>query len=108
MGETPDSTDNLKNIIQPLGLDPNNYVIKDGSGLSRQNLVSPEIFVQLLTAIAKSPHAESYQKSLAIAAEKGTLSNRFLDTTVAGKLKAKTGTLSGSSTLSGYLENPNF
>ena len=108
MGETPDSTDNLKNILQPLGLDPNNYVLKDGSGLSRQNLVSPEIFVQLLTAIAQSPHAESYRKSLAIAAEKGTLSNRFQNTAVASRLKAKTGTLSGSSTLSGYLENPNF
>jgi D-alanyl-D-alanine carboxypeptidase/D-alanyl-D-alanine-endopeptidase (penicillin-binding protein 4) len=108
MGETPDSTDNLKNILQNLGLDPNNYVLKDGSGLSRQNLVSPQIFVQLLTAMAQSPHAESYQKSLAIAAEKGTLSNRFQNTAVAGKLKAKTGTLSGSSTLSGYLDNPNF
>lgn len=58
--------------------------------------------------MAQSPHAESYQKSLAITAEKGTLSNRFQDTAVAGKLQAKTGTLSGSSTLSGYLDNPNF
>ena len=106
--EKPDYKDNLKNILQPLGLDPNSYVLKDGSGLSRQNLVSPEIFVQLLTAMAQSPHAESYQKSLAIAAEKGTLSNRFQDTAVAGKLQGKTGTLSGSSALSGYLDNPNF
>ena len=108
MGETPNSKDNLKNILKTLGLDPNSYVLKDASGLSRQNLVSPETFVQLLTAMAQSPHAESYQKSLAIAAEKGTLSNRFQNTAVAGKLKAKTGTLSGSSTLSGYLENSNF
>ncbi len=106
--EKSDSLDSLKNILQSLGLDPNGYLLKDGSGLSRQNLVSPEIFVQLLTAMAQSLHAESYRKSLAIAAEKGTLSNRFQDTAVAGKLKAKTGTLSGSSTLSGYLDNPNF
>jgi len=106
--EKSDSLDSLKNILQSLGIDPNGYLLKDGSGLSRQNLVSPEIFVQLLTAMAQSPHAESYRKSLAIAAEKGTLSNRFQDTAVAGKLKAKTGTLSGSSTLSGYLDNPNF
>jgi D-alanyl-D-alanine carboxypeptidase/D-alanyl-D-alanine-endopeptidase (penicillin-binding protein 4) len=106
--EKPDSLDSLKNILQSLGLDPNGYLLKDGSGLSRQNLVSPKTFVQLLTAMAQSPNAESYQKSLAIAAEKGTLSNRFQDTAVAGKLQAKTGTLSGSSTLSGYLDNPNF
>jgi D-alanyl-D-alanine carboxypeptidase/D-alanyl-D-alanine-endopeptidase (penicillin-binding protein 4) len=106
--EKPDSKDNLKNILQPLGLDPNSYILKDGSGLSRQNLISPAVLVQLLIAMAQSPLGESYQKSLAIAADKGTLSNRFLDTAVAGKLNAKTGTLSGSSTLSGYLENPNF
>jgi D-alanyl-D-alanine carboxypeptidase/D-alanyl-D-alanine-endopeptidase (penicillin-binding protein 4) len=106
--EKSDSKDNLKNILQPLGLDPNGYVLKDGSGLSRQNLISPAVLVQLLIAMAQSPLRDSYQKSLAIAAEKGTLSNRFLDTAVAGKLKAKTGTLSGSSTLSGYLDNPNF
>jgi len=106
--ENPDSLDSLKNILTTLGLDPNVYVLKDGSGLSRQNLVSPEIFVQLLTAMAQSPLGESYRKSLAIAAEKGTLSNRFQDTAVAGKLQGKTGTLSGSSALSGYLENPNF
>jgi D-alanyl-D-alanine carboxypeptidase/D-alanyl-D-alanine-endopeptidase (penicillin-binding protein 4) len=106
--EKSDSLDSLKNILQSLGLDSNGYLLKDGSGLSRQNLVSPETFVQLLTAMAQSPHAENSRKSLAIAAEKGTLSNRFLDTAVAGKLNAKTGTLSGSSTLSGYLDNPTF
>ena len=106
--ENSDSRDSLKNILKSLGLDPNSYILKDGSGLSRQNLVSPEIFVQLLTAMAQSPLGESYRKSLAIAAEKGTLSNRFQNTAVAGNLHAKTGTLSGSSALSGYLDNPNF
>jgi D-alanyl-D-alanine carboxypeptidase/D-alanyl-D-alanine-endopeptidase (penicillin-binding protein 4) len=107
--EKSDSTDSLKNILQSfLGLDSNGYLLKDGSGLSRQNLVSPETFVQLLTAMAQSPHAENYRKSLAIAAETGTLKGRFQDTAVTGKLHAKTGTLSGSSSLSGYLDNPNF
>jgi len=106
--ENHNSLDSLKNILTKLGLDPNSYVLKDGSGLSRQNLVSPAVFVQLLTAMAQSTHGESYRKSLAIAAETGTLKGRFQDTAVAGKLHAKTGTLSGSSSLSGYLDNPNF
>lgn len=106
--ENPNSKDSLKNILKSLELNPNSYILKDGSGLSRQNLVSPEIFVQLLTAMAQSPLGESYRKSLAIAAKKGTLSNRFQDTAVAGNLHAKTGTLSGSSAVSGYLDNPNF
>jgi D-alanyl-D-alanine carboxypeptidase/D-alanyl-D-alanine-endopeptidase (penicillin-binding protein 4) len=106
--ENSDSLDSLKKTLESLGLAPNRYILKDGSGLSRQNLISPEIFVQLLTAIAQSPHAESYRKSLAIAAEKGTLQGRFQNTSVVGRLHAKTGTLSGSSALSGYLDNPNF
>ncbi len=106
--EDNNSVDNLKTILQSLGLNPNNYILKDGSGLSRQNLVSPTIFVQLLTAMAQSKLGSSYQESLAIAGEKGTLQNRFENTPIVVKLKGKTGTLSGISALSGYLEIPEF
>lgn len=98
----------LKNILQSLEINPNSYILKDGSGLSRQNLVSPAVFAQLLTAMDQSKFRLSYRNSLAIAGEKGTLENRFQNTSVAGKLQGKTGTLSGNSALSGYLEVPAF
>ena len=99
------SSEPIKTALQSLGLDPNTYFLKDGSGLSRQNLVSPRLFGQLLLQINKTPFAKTYQDSLAIAGQNGTLKNRFLQTALVGKLQAKTGTLSGITSLSGYLTN---
>jgi D-alanyl-D-alanine carboxypeptidase/D-alanyl-D-alanine-endopeptidase (penicillin-binding protein 4) len=95
----------VKTALQSLGLDPNTYFLKDGSGLSRQNLVSPRLLGQLLLQINKTPFAKTYQDSLAIAGQNGTLKNRFLQTALVGKLQAKTGTLSGITSLAGYLAN---
>ncbi|OKH20006.1 D-alanyl-D-alanine carboxypeptidase/D-alanyl-D-alanine-endopeptidase [[Limnothrix rosea] IAM M-220] len=87
-----------------LGVTENSFVIKDGSGLSRHNLASPRSLVELLAAMADHPDAEVYQNSLAIAAETGTLSRRFVDTPMAGNFYGKTGTMTNVVTLSGYLE----
>jgi D-alanyl-D-alanine carboxypeptidase/D-alanyl-D-alanine-endopeptidase (penicillin-binding protein 4) len=95
-------------ILAELDVDPESYVLADGSGLSRHNLVSPEALVQTLRAIAQSPEAEAYRESLAIAGVNGTLQNRFRDTSVQGRLFGKTGTASGVVTLSGYLELPDY
>jgi D-alanyl-D-alanine carboxypeptidase/D-alanyl-D-alanine-endopeptidase (penicillin-binding protein 4) len=87
-----------------LGVDPESYAVADGSGLSRHNLVSPEALVQTLQAMANNP---IYRNSLAIAGESGTLTNRFRNTIVQGRLQGKTGALSGVAALSGYLAPPN-
>jgi D-alanyl-D-alanine carboxypeptidase/D-alanyl-D-alanine-endopeptidase (penicillin-binding protein 4) len=87
-----------------LGLDPQAFVLADGSGLSRQNLVTPNGLVDLLQAMARSANAGIYQGSLPVAGESGTLKNRFVDTAVAGRLQAKTGSLGGVAVLSGYLQ----
>jgi D-alanyl-D-alanine carboxypeptidase/D-alanyl-D-alanine-endopeptidase (penicillin-binding protein 4) len=98
----------LTTVLTDLGLDPAAYRLVDGAGLSRQNLVSPEAIVQLLTIMARSPHAQIYENSLPIAGETGTLANRFRDTPLAGRLRAKTGTLTGVVALSGYLDHPEW
>lgn len=100
--------DRLTTVLTDLGLDPTAYRLVDGAGLSRQNLVSPEAIVQLLTIMARSPHAQIYENSLPIAGETGTLANRFRDTPLAGQLRAKTGTLTGVAALSGYLNHPEW
>lgn len=94
--------------LTQLGIDPTSYVMADGSGLSRHNLASPEAFVQTLQAMARSPHAQMYRNSLAVAGVNGTLANRFRGTAVAGNLYGKTGGLTGVSSLSGYLNPPNY
>ncbi|MEL4894457.1 D-alanyl-D-alanine carboxypeptidase/D-alanyl-D-alanine endopeptidase [Crocosphaera sp. Alani8] len=102
------SIDNLKEILAELGLDSNSYHLKDGSGLSRHNLVTPETLVNLLNLMANSPESMIYRDSLAIGGVEGTLKNRFKDTVIEAKIQAKTGTLSGTSSLSGYVNPPNY
>ncbi|MEM1370193.1 MAG: D-alanyl-D-alanine carboxypeptidase/D-alanyl-D-alanine-endopeptidase [Cyanobacteria bacterium P01_H01_bin.15] len=92
--------------LNELGVASDSYRLVDGSGLSRQNRVSPEALIKTLQGMAESPHAEIYQNSLAIAGETGTLTNRFQNTPLQGQLIGKTGTLSGMLSLSGYLNPP--
>ncbi|MEG4272789.1 D-alanyl-D-alanine carboxypeptidase/D-alanyl-D-alanine-endopeptidase [Microcoleus sp. M2_B4] len=98
----------LKTALTQLGVNPNSYRLADGSGLSRHNLISPEALVQTLRLMANSPAASIYRQSLPIAGESGTLKNRFKITPNRVNLQAKTGTMSGVSALSGYIEVPNY
>jgi D-alanyl-D-alanine carboxypeptidase/D-alanyl-D-alanine-endopeptidase (penicillin-binding protein 4) len=98
----------VQTILTPLGVDPQGYQLADGSGLSRHNLVSPAALVQVLTGMARSPHADLFRRSLAIAGESGTLQNRFRDTPIQGRLHGKTGAMSGVAALSGYLDPPHY
>jgi D-alanyl-D-alanine carboxypeptidase/D-alanyl-D-alanine-endopeptidase (penicillin-binding protein 4) len=94
----------LQDTLTTIGVNPDSYLLRDGSGLSRHNLVSPEALVQTLIAMARSPSAAEYRDSLPIAGVSGTLRRRFLATPLESQLRAKTGTLTGVSTLSGYLD----
>ena len=98
----------LKTALTQLGVNPNSYKLADGSGLSRHNLISPEALVQTLRLMANSPTASVYRASLPVAGESGTLKNRLISTPNRVILQAKTGTLSGVSALSGYIEVPNY
>ncbi|MEG5040323.1 D-alanyl-D-alanine carboxypeptidase/D-alanyl-D-alanine-endopeptidase [Microcoleus sp. B3-D2] len=98
----------LKTVLTQLGVNPNSYILADGSGLSRHNLISPEALVQTLRVMANSPAASIYRQSLPIAGQSGTLKNRFNNTPNRVNLQAKTGTMSGVSALSGYIEVPNY
>lgn len=64
--------------------------------------------MQVLQGIGKSPQAEVFRASLPIAGVNGTLKNRFLNTAAAGMVQAKTGSMTGISALSGYMNAPNY
>jgi D-alanyl-D-alanine carboxypeptidase/D-alanyl-D-alanine-endopeptidase (penicillin-binding protein 4) len=98
----------LRQILAQKQVDPSSYALADGSGLSRQNLVSPQSLVSVLVAMSQDPNAAVFRQSLAIAGESGTLSSRFNNTAVAGNLVGKTGTLKHTVTLAGYLTPPNY
>jgi D-alanyl-D-alanine carboxypeptidase/D-alanyl-D-alanine-endopeptidase (penicillin-binding protein 4) len=75
--------------------------LHDGSGLSRLDLVTPEATVRLLAAMNRTPAAGIFRDSLPIAGHDGTLKFRLRSN--AGKITAKTGTLTYINSLSGYL-----
>ncbi|MBN3880684.1 MULTISPECIES: D-alanyl-D-alanine carboxypeptidase/D-alanyl-D-alanine endopeptidase [unclassified Nostoc] len=98
----------VKASLTKLGVNPANYILVDGSGLSRRNLVTPEAFVQILRGMAKTPAAYIYRASLPVAGKSGTLKGRFQDTPAEGIVQAKTGTLTGVVSLSGYMNAPKY
>jgi D-alanyl-D-alanine carboxypeptidase/D-alanyl-D-alanine-endopeptidase (penicillin-binding protein 4) len=98
----------LKASLTKLGVNPESYVLFDGSGLSRQNLVTPQAIAQTLKLMAQTPQAAVYHASLPTAGVNGTLKRRFLNTPLQGNLQAKTGTLTGVAALSGYLDVPGY
>lgn len=99
---------NIQNILENMGVNPKSFLLVDGSGLSRQDLTTPEALVELLRTINKGKQAQVYRDSLAVAGRSGTLKMRFKGTIVEGNLWAKSGTLTGVSALSGYLNPPNY
>jgi D-alanyl-D-alanine carboxypeptidase/D-alanyl-D-alanine-endopeptidase (penicillin-binding protein 4) len=98
----------IKTAIAPLGVNPDTYEQVDGSGLSRSNRAEPLTFVNLLRGMSTIPENKIFYDSLSIAGVNGTLSNRLTDPFLQGRVHAKTGTLKGVRTLSGYLDNPNY
>jgi len=89
--------------ITQLGLDPKAYSMVDGSGLSNQNYLTPELLVAVLKYMYQSPDFEVFHQSLPIAGIDGTLANRMKNSAAYRKVNAKTGSLTGVSTLSGYV-----
>jgi D-alanyl-D-alanine carboxypeptidase/D-alanyl-D-alanine-endopeptidase (penicillin-binding protein 4) len=90
----------IKQWLERAGIGTRNSALHDGSGLSRLNLVTPEMTVRLLIAISKTPSANVFRDSLPVAGRDGTLGNRIRS--AAGRLNAKTGTQTHVNSLSGY------
>jgi len=86
------------------GVEPNLYVARDGSGLSRNDYVAPDAFIALLTHVWRDPRLkEPFQATLPQAAVSGTLYDRMKGTPAAARVWAKTGSMSNVRSLSGYL-----
>ena len=93
----------IKTTLGKAGVENIQYKIADGSGLSLYNYVTPELMVKLLVyAYRKSDIIYHLYSALPIAGEDGTLKKRMLKTPASGRVRAKTGTLTGISSLAGY------
>ncbi len=95
-----------RSYLRACGVDSTEYVIVDGSGVSRYDVVTPADIVLVLNHTLNTPEGKIFFKSLPVSGVDGTLEYRMQDGFVAGKVHAKTGSLSGVSTLSGYVIIP--
>lgn len=95
-------------LMRRMGLDPSNYRLADGSGLSLYNYVTAELEVAFLRyAYENSTIYNNLISSLPLAAYDGTLAKRLNGTRAAGNIRAKTGTLTCVSSLAGYAKASN-
>ena len=93
----------MNRLIKKVGLDPKCYNIADGSGLSLYNYVTAELEVRLLRYAFKNNNIYLHlHPSLPQAGTDGTLRKRMTSPFTQGNVYAKTGTLSGISSLAGY------
>ncbi|MBR1547441.1 MAG: D-alanyl-D-alanine carboxypeptidase/D-alanyl-D-alanine-endopeptidase [Prevotella sp.] len=98
-----DARNLVKRLINKLGLGKNPYRIADGSGLSLYNYVSAELETMLLRyAYLNADIYDHLYPALPIAGEDGTLKKRMTALNTRGNVHAKTGTLTGISSLAGY------
>ncbi|CAN5284110.1 D-alanyl-D-alanine carboxypeptidase/D-alanyl-D-alanine-endopeptidase [soil metagenome] len=79
------------------------FAVRDGSGLSRHDYVSPRTLVHVLDAIRLHPDFKLFYDAMPIAGVDGTIRNRMKGTPAAGNMHAKTGTLDKARSLSGYV-----
>ena len=98
----------VRQLIQRIGLGAQPYKIADGSGLSLYNYLSAELETKLLRyAWLHGVIYDHLSPSLPIAGVDGTLEKRMRKTAAEGNVRAKTGTLTGISSLSGYCQAAN-
>lgn len=93
----------VKEAITQMGINPVNFVMVDGSGLSRLNLVTPRQIALLLKYMHESPANKFFYNSLPTAGVDGSLKHRMKNTSAKGRIIAKTGYLGYAVALSGYL-----
>jgi D-alanyl-D-alanine carboxypeptidase/D-alanyl-D-alanine-endopeptidase (penicillin-binding protein 4) len=85
------------------GAQPDGYLIRDGSGLSRYDYLSPETIVRVLDKIRADSAFHVFYDALPIAGVDGSLVRRMLGTAAVGKIHAKTGSIANARSLSGYV-----
>jgi D-alanyl-D-alanine carboxypeptidase/D-alanyl-D-alanine-endopeptidase (penicillin-binding protein 4) len=99
----------VDSLITLAGMNPSDYRIVDGSGVSHYNLISSELILAVLKYMYydKPDLFTILYNSFPIAGVDGTLDNRMKNTPAQNNVHAKTGTLSGVCSLSGYVTAKN-
>jgi D-alanyl-D-alanine carboxypeptidase/D-alanyl-D-alanine-endopeptidase (penicillin-binding protein 4) len=93
----------LDPFLARAGIKPAEVFFDEGSGLSRDDLTTPNATVALLSFMSRHPSAQIFRDALPIAGVDGTLKNRMTTPPAAGNVRAKTGSLRWANSLAGYV-----
>lgn len=89
-------------FLKKAGVEAGDVSIADGSGLSRMNLLTPDAILKVLKYAYNSSFSTIFLESLPVAGESGTLESRMAAGPAAGRVKAKTGSMTHVRALSGF------
>lgn len=92
-----------REFFRRIGVNQEEVVIADGSGLSRHNLVTPRALATLLSFMWTHPNREAFVQSLPVSGVDGSLRSRMKGTAAEGRVMAKTGYVGKARSLSGYV-----
>jgi D-alanyl-D-alanine carboxypeptidase/D-alanyl-D-alanine-endopeptidase (penicillin-binding protein 4) len=93
----------VRNFLRQAGALESELALDDGSGLSRNDMITANATVQLLIFMSKHRFATQFREALPIAGVDGTLRTRMKGTPAEGNVRAKTGSLSSVASLGGYV-----
>jgi serine-type D-Ala-D-Ala carboxypeptidase/endopeptidase (penicillin-binding protein 4) len=93
----------VRQFLVSAGVDDGDFFLYDGSGMSADDRIAPRALTRLLDYAAGQSWGAAWRATLPVAGVDGTLSGRFKNSPLKGKMWAKTGTLNEANTLSGYL-----
>jgi serine-type D-Ala-D-Ala carboxypeptidase/endopeptidase (penicillin-binding protein 4) len=102
VGSTAAALKAEKDFLQAVGIADGDVTLSDGSGLSRDDLVTPRAAVALLNYAAQQPWGSAFVSTLPVAGVDGTLENRMKNSAATGFVAAKTGAADHARALSGY------
>ena len=91
-------------LMDEVGIDSAAFVLRDASGLSAGNLITPHALVQLLAWARTSPNGQVFRAALPVSGQSGSLRARLAD--LPGRVAAKTGYIGNVDSLSGYVTMP--
>ena len=103
LGSSANGAKAVGDYIQRLRLESSGVALEDGSGLSVRNRVTTDFVCRFLSEISKTSYFDDYQKSLALAGEKGTVKNMLTGLPSNVTVRMKTGSMTGVRAYAGYV-----
>lgn len=94
-------------FLEKFGIEPGEYTMVDGSGLSRETKFSAKAITDILAYVYTHKGVKAFRDSLPLAGYTGSLSNRLTKAPYRGSVRAKTGWIMKASALSGYARTQN-